>query len=173
MLARKNQLQANAHSAAHIKLEKSRLTQARTLAIRRQDPAELAEIEEQLAEVVSQEVSVNGKNDKEEMADRLAKVNERNRKANLEAVRRAEVLEAERKKRDRKLARDGGTPVPGDPTARLKVPTRLFDRGSPRASTPSTPLLGPVGVTREVSPLRLVKGKGSLIDSIEVDLLDF
>src|SRR5262245_48924748 len=158
MLARKNQLQSNAYSPAHIKLEKSRLNQARTLAIRRQDHVELAAIDAQLAEIASREAPINGKEEREDtVADRLAKVNERNRKANLEAVRRAEVIEAERKKRDRKIARDGGTPVPsGDATARLKVSSRLFEGSSPRGSTPGTPLLAPVATVRDVSPLRLV-----------------
>ena len=60
-------------------------------------------------------------------ADMLAKVNERNRKANLEAVRKAELMEAERKRRERRAAMAGtGTPVPSDPSARLKVTPRTF-----------------------------------------------
>jgi RNA polymerase-associated protein RTF1 len=56
-------------------------------------------------------------------ADIMAKVNERNRKANLEATRKAEQMEAERRKRERKLAaaaRASNSPAPSA-LAALKI----------------------------------------------------
>ena len=52
----------------------------------------------------------------------LAKVNERNRKANQEAIRRAELQEAERKRRERRL----GTPTLLEPNGRLRTVPRMF-----------------------------------------------
>ncbi|KIK97305.1 hypothetical protein PAXRUDRAFT_825064 [Paxillus rubicundulus Ve08.2h10] len=190
MLARKNQLNQQ-HSAAAITMERSRLMQAKTLAMRRQDYAELNEIEEKLKELPI--VQVN-REEEESLADKLAKVNERNRKANLEAVRKAELMEAERKRRTRKLAAATGsnTLTPSDPSARLRIIPRTFNKAS-RSTTPNpngtgTPVLQPqsTATTRPVSPLPLSTvsslqtspGKdksleASVIESIEVDLGDF
>ncbi|KAH7915879.1 hypothetical protein BJ138DRAFT_823015 [Hygrophoropsis aurantiaca] len=190
MLARKNQLSNGGQSAAALTLERSRLMQAKTLAARRQDYAEVAEIDAKLAELP---VPTTNASTEENISDRLAKVNERNRKANLEAVRKAEVLEAERKRRDRKLAAAGasGVATPTDPSARLKVLPRTTINSASRSGTPNvngsgTPLLAAntAGtLARSISPLPPSalsvspgKNKGfeaSVIDSIEVDLGDF
>src|SRR5215471_9909221 len=73
ILARKSQVSV-AHSPAvsKIKMEKSRLTQARTLAIRRQDGAELEAIDAQLAELAAQEEPELARH--EGITDMLAKV---------------------------------------------------------------------------------------------------
>ena len=109
-------------------MEKSRLIQARTLALRRNDRAEVENIDVQLRELAGRAAVHNGQTGPEdEPDDILAKVNERNRKANMEAVRKAELLEAERKRKERKLARSGaGTPVPADPSARLRTVPRMY-----------------------------------------------
>src|SRR5258708_23728464 len=91
MLARKNLLHAS-HREGLTMLERSRLMQERTLALRRQDYAELREVDKKLEEASSPPVKQHDSG-----ADLLAKVNERNRKANVEAVRRAELAESERK----------------------------------------------------------------------------
>jgi len=98
--------------------------QAKTLAIRRQDYAEVAEIEAKLAELPA--IATPRSEGGESLSDKLAKVNERNRKANLEAVRKAELMEVERKRRDRKM-NASGTTTPVDPSARLKTVPRLFN----------------------------------------------
>jgi RNA polymerase-associated protein RTF1 len=131
MLARKNQLN-NIKPSGLSAMERSRLIQARTLAQRRQDYAEVAEIDAKLGAFDGTPDRATPKDDHAEM---LAKVNERNRKANLEAVRKAELAEAERKRRERKLAASG-TPQPQDPSARLKTKPRLFN-----AATPTTRLV--------------------------------
>ena len=125
MLARKNQLQTTNKEGLTI-LGQSRLMQERTLALRRQDYAEVAEIDVKLEEAgktLSPPVKQH-----DSAADLLAKVNERNRKANVDSVRRAELAETERKRRERKLAtRNGGTPMPSDPSARLKTLPKTFN----------------------------------------------
>lgn len=123
MLARKNQLNKKT-TAISATMEKSRLMQARTLAQRRNDYNEVAEIDAKLAELVTSQPA------KDETVDLLAKVNERNRKANMEAVRKAELAEVERKRRERKLVASG-TATPVDPSARLKIKPRLFDIATP------------------------------------------
>ena len=127
MLARKSQLQ-NKKSTGLTTMERSRLKQALTLAERRQDFAEVAEINAKLREFegAAPERHVH----RDDHADMLAKVNERNRKANLEAVRKAEVAEAERKRRERRLGASS-TPQPHDPSARLKTKPRLFNAATP------------------------------------------
>jgi RNA polymerase-associated protein RTF1 len=130
MLARKSQLQSN-KPAGVVTLERSRLTQARTLAQRRHDFSEVAEIDAQLAELAATSSADRPSNARKD-DDMLAKVNERNRRANMEAVRRAELAEADRKRRERKLAAaSGGTVVPVDPSARLKTVPRLFNLATP------------------------------------------
>ncbi|KAF8240544.1 plus-3-domain-containing protein [Tricholoma matsutake] len=186
MLARKSQLQSS-KPAGMVTLERSRLTQARTLAQRRYDFIEVAEIDAQLAELAatSSDRASNPQGDD----DMLAKVNERNRRANMEAVRKAEIAEADRKRRERKLAAAaGGTIAPVDPSARLKTVPRLFNSATPSATRPGTPNLnGPTTpqakaeLSRPVTPgslLTTLNGKAkalqsSIIDSIEVDLGDF
>lgn len=124
MVARKNQFNQQ-QSAAAITMQRSRLTQAKTLALRRQDYVEVADIDAKLKELP---VIQTAREEEESLGDKLAKVNERNRKANLEAVRKAELLEAERKRRERKLhAAGSGVATPSDPSARLKTIPRTFN----------------------------------------------
>jgi RNA polymerase-associated protein RTF1 len=188
ILARKNNLQAGKPSAQFATMERSPLNQARTLALRRQDYTEVEVIDQQLSELPA--VTTR----EEDISDMLAKVNERNRKANLEAVRKAELQETERKRRERKAqaARAAGTPTPQDPSARLKTVPKLFNSlsrpGTPKSNA-GTPLLLPQqagGTTRSISPLppsalsgrvgspdKFKTFEASVIDSIEVDLGDF
>jgi RNA polymerase-associated protein RTF1 len=123
MLKRKSQLQGDVGKpqANWATLERARLTQARTLALRRNDKAEVAILDGQLAELAVESPPVQLEQT-EDVSALLAKVNERNRKSNLEAIRRAELLEAERKRRERRL----GTPTVFDPSARLRTVPRMF-----------------------------------------------
>jgi hypothetical protein len=130
MLVRKNQLQGD-KPAGSTTMEKSRLTQERTLALRRQDYAEVEDIDAKLADLVAATAPSSDRNRKDGITDVLAKVNERNRKANHEVVRKAEIMEVERKRRERKLASAGGTITPHDPSARLKTLPRLFNAATP------------------------------------------
>lgn len=135
MLRRKSQLQGDAGKpqANWVTLERARLTQARMLALRRNDKADAAMYEAQLAELAIENPPVQSEST-ESASALLAKVNERNRKANLEAVRRAELQEAERKRRERRL----GTPTaPVDPSARLRTVPRMFASRYEYRSIPS------------------------------------
>jgi RNA polymerase-associated protein RTF1 len=123
MLRRKSQLQGDAgkSQANRVTLEKARLVQARTLALRRNDKEEAAMFDAQLAELAV-ESSPAKPEPTEDASALLAKVNERNRKANQEAIRRAELQDAERKRRERRL----GTPVL-DSNGRLRTVPRMFN----------------------------------------------
>jgi len=184
MLARKSQLQNN-KSAGMLTLERSRLTQARTLAQRRHDFTEVAEIDTQLAELAATTSSADRPSNSPNDHDMLTKVNERNRRANMEAVRKAEIAEADRKRRERKLAvAAGGTLAPIDPSARLKTVPRLFNSATPtRPGTPnpngtSTPQtksasVAPLAPGSLSATLKAKTLQSNIIDSIEVDLGDF
>lgn len=129
MLARKSQLQSG-KSSGMVTVERSRLNAARTLALRRNDLEEVAQIDTELASLGTPTKS----RPSDESADLMAKVNERNRKANMEAVRKAELAESERKRRERKLAA-AGAPMPVlDPSARLKTVPRMFNSATPTTS---------------------------------------
>ncbi|KAF9563835.1 hypothetical protein CPC08DRAFT_686074 [Agrocybe pediades] len=176
MLARKAQLQGTKNTGLSA-LERSSLMQIRTLALRRQDLTEVAEIDAKLAE----HAAMAPQSTRPEQVDLLAKVNERNRKANLESVRKAELAEAERKRRERKLAmKNGGTaPVPADPSARLKITPRTFNSNTPNATRPGTPVVNDKAVAANAASAGKAPVKGtsafeaSLIDSVEIDLGDF
>ncbi|KAF4613299.1 hypothetical protein D9613_011058 [Agrocybe pediades] len=176
MLARKAQLQGTKNTGLSA-LERSSLMQIRTLALRRQDLTEVAEVDAKLAE----HAAMAPQSTRPEQVDLLAKVNERNRKANLESVRKAELAEAERKRRERKLAmKNGGTaPVPADPSARLKITPRTFNSNTPNATRPGTPVVNDKAVAANAASAGKAPVKGtsafeaSLIDSVEIDLGDF
>lgn len=139
MLARK-QMMSSKQSAVTVRMEKSRLTQARTLALRRKDFVEVQSIDTQLAElnVANPEV------EREDTAtDIMAKVNERNRRANLEATRKAEQMEAERRKRERKLAaamRASNSPAPSA-LASLKIGVSRYATVPALPETPTQRIL--------------------------------
>ncbi|KAJ7443925.1 hypothetical protein B0H11DRAFT_2090227 [Mycena galericulata] len=159
--------------------ERSRLTAARTLAQRRQDYDEVRAIDLQLGAAPAPAEDLP--------ADRLALVNERNRRANAEAVRRAEMAEAERKKRERERrhrGEGGGELKVIDPSARLRTVPRLFESATPtsRPSTPNPATLGVAaqkqGLSPSPGPKASVNANGktfeaAVIDAIEVDLGDF
>ncbi|KAH9474656.1 RNA polymerase-associated protein [Psilocybe cubensis] len=181
MLQRKAQLQGNKNAGLST-LERSTLLQKRTLAERRHDYAEVAEIEAQLAQHAAN-TPEPVRNDN--TADLLAKVNERNRKANMESVRKAELQEAERKRRERKLAQSGAISAPIDPSARLKITPRTFNSNTPTGTRPGTPAApaekngaGAAAILNAATAGKApVKGtssfEASLIDSVEIDLGDF
>ncbi|KAH9988251.1 hypothetical protein BJV74DRAFT_839646 [Russula compacta] len=180
MLRRKSQLQGDAGKpqANWVTLERARLTQARMLALRRNDKADAAMYETQLAELAIENPPVQSETT-ESASALLAKVNERNRKANLEAVRRAELQEAERKRRERRL----GTPTaPVDPSARLRTVPRMFASRSTTPNPSGSPSPDGSSVkashkTAEQSPSKAGSGKGDfharVLDTIEIDLGDF
>lgn len=133
MLARKQAINAAKQSTTHLAMERSRLQQERTLALRRQDFPEVQRIDEKLAELNASLPSRDSRHE-ESASDNLAKINERNRKLNQEQVRRAERMEMERKRRERQLRAGTATPTPGgarDAAARLKA--KMLANGNSRS----------------------------------------
>lgn len=127
MLAQRQNVNSRQHTAGSA-MERSRLLQELHLARLRHDHAEVEEIEARLKEMSS--ASANNGSEKQDV-DLLAKVNERNRKANIEAVRKAEAAEADRRRRERKAALLGLRPsTPSDSSARLRTIPRLFENNS-------------------------------------------
>src|SRR5882724_9161629 len=110
MIARKNALNPNNVAIAQTFAARAQLTQERNLAIKRQDYNEVAQIEQQLEALAAVQGTANGKPDRrhDNHADVMARVNERNRKANLEAVRKAEAEHVARKRQERKAAAAAG-----------------------------------------------------------------
>ncbi|KAJ7726955.1 hypothetical protein B0H16DRAFT_1735448 [Mycena metata] len=183
--------------------DRSRLTAERTLAMRRQEWSEVRRVEALLGIKPADETPDVGAGDaaakdnidrRAAEPDRLAKVNERNRKANAEAVRKAEAAEAERKRRERKLARQlqqqgGGEDVRVlDPSARLRTVPRVWESATPgsRPGTPNPATLGtgtPMKGASPAPPSKLANAvaaaanatafEAKIIESIEVDLGDF
>lgn len=115
MLARKQAIDTARHNTPNLTMERSRLQQARTLAQRRQDYAEVTMIDAKLAELTA---SIPQDSKQENSSDVLAKLNERNRRLNQEQVRKAERAELERKRRERQHRAGTATPNPAD---RLKA----------------------------------------------------
>ena len=112
-------------------MERSRLQQARTLAYRRQDYAEVAQIDAKLAEL---QASAPAR--EEDAADVLAKVNERNRRLNQEQVRKAERAEMERRRRDKLLRAAGSgaaTPTGGALDAAARLRAKMLGAGTSRS----------------------------------------
>jgi RNA polymerase-associated protein RTF1 len=135
MLEKRKQLQTTSGTTAsvNISIERSRLQRARELAQAREDWVEVDSLTAQLARLPAPASSssapdngnANGngagageKSKEDEMRDRLAQVNERNRKVMAEAVRRQEIAEMERKKARRLEAGRKSTPVLGGPGTR-------------------------------------------------------
>ncbi|KAJ6481888.1 hypothetical protein C8R45DRAFT_1003367 [Mycena sanguinolenta] len=184
MLARKRQAASSGTSTPLSIAERARLTAQRTLAQRREDFDEVRKIDEQLAALAPPHAGTRTPGE-EEPADRLARVNERNRKANQEAVRKAEQAATERKRLERKKGVVNGE-KPFDPSARLRTVPRLFESATPtsRPSTPNPMALGlpGAGAKAGTSPSATPKPlngapektfEASIIESIEIDLGDF
>lgn len=202
IVARKKQLNGAASNGLST-IDKAMLAQQRTLAVRRQDFAEVAEIDAKLGEEATK-----SPRKPERAADLLHLVNERNRKANVESSRKAEQLEIKNKKLERKLAAENpDAPKPIDPSARLKIAPRTFAANTPNTTRfvlfcffcvricdfiatlllrPGTPVVnggsgantpvksGLVGTPVASAPIE--KGssfEASVINSIEIDLGDF
>lgn len=202
MLERKKQI-SNSVDPQALRMARSKLNQQRSLALKRQDQKEVAELDDELAKVQAQIDFIGADHVVgTQMDEKLRKVNERNRKANVEAVRRAEIAEAERKRKERELAAkaaaQGGVAAGAavamkyDPSARLKTVPRMFNAatpttrpatpaqdgskaGTPGADTkPATPVNGAAAGTRpRPAANSQIAFEQKLLDTIELDLGDF
>jgi RNA polymerase-associated protein RTF1 len=123
MLSRKNALQPRA-SRQHVMQEKARLQSEHALAMRREDFAEAEALAAKLKEL---EDAAPTELKRADAIDAFAKINERNRQRNLEAIRKAEAEAALRKRLERKaIALGTGTLTAVDPSARVKTVPKLF-----------------------------------------------
>lgn len=135
MIARKNAINPNNVTNSQAFNRRVELTQKRHLAAKRQDYKEVAEIDKELESLAALQPSVTGRKERSNpQADLMAKVNERNRRANLEVVRKAEAELAARKRQERKaLANVASTgtasPAPLEISARAKVSKTHNDSG--------------------------------------------
>ncbi|KAH8833738.1 hypothetical protein DL96DRAFT_1578206 [Flagelloscypha sp. PMI_526] len=150
-------------TASQLILERSRLIHERTLAERNSDHKALARVN---AELKKLEGSESRGPTEETNEDRVAKINERNRKSNLEAIRRVEQLEQE-KRRQRKLAASSGSGTPkGKGTISSLLP------GTP-TTRPGTPL---VDLPKTLDDMVVSNEKDAMdtnVDTVEIDLGDF
>ena len=112
-------------SAAALTLEKSRLNQARTLALRRKDFAEVAELDTKLTALTGKTPPPSTPKANEQEAAQA-----REQRAKLEAMRKAEQAELERRRKERSelLMADSldGTATP--PIRRIKALSALVSR---------------------------------------------
>ncbi|TFK29461.1 hypothetical protein FA15DRAFT_582199 [Coprinopsis marcescibilis] len=194
MVKRKKELSAT-KSKSELVLERSRLTQARSLALKRLDEKEAEELQDQIADLDSQlaltasnSPKKTGLDDKDEV---LRRVNERNRKANQDAVRRAEIADNGRRKKERAKAANGGEDADMtkyDPSARLKTNPRIFNAATPstRPGTPASktgtpaPPTGPQPLANKDATIRPLPSSNTtmafekkLLETMELDLGDF
>jgi RNA polymerase-associated protein RTF1 len=132
MIERRLKTQQSGPTQSQVLSQKSRLTQARNLAAKRHDYAEVKEINSQLATLEEEHAELFTRLKQQEAeVDRFGKVNEMNRRANAAAVKKAEEMERERRKLARTAAANGGpgsgasTPIPRDLSARVKTMPRV------------------------------------------------
>jgi len=174
MIARKNRISGKGNlNQAYA--EKSRLHQERALAVARHDHAEVTRLDEIIrAQEASSPAPIN-------IQDNLAKVNERNRKANLERIRKAEAAEAEERRRQgglrppvvRKLhsSSTGNTPVLGPQDAsKDNIQPLVLDGGGLLTPGGATPTGSPSPSPKKQAAPRL---ESKLATSIDLDLGDF
>ncbi|KAI5831895.1 hypothetical protein K523DRAFT_299455 [Schizophyllum commune Tattone D] len=157
--------------------ERARLEQALSLAEARRDFDEVDALQKQLAALAgpngssapssasrpaadtpppSSSQNGGGGGGKQNAVDIVAMVNERNRRANAEAIRKAELAEQERRKAQKRAnERHKGTP------------------GVSRSATPAARVASAVATPEPVLPTVKPKAAMSVLDSIEVDLGDF
>ncbi|CUA66789.1 RNA polymerase-associated protein C651,09c [Rhizoctonia solani] len=132
MMERKSALKQQP-SHAQVLQEKSRLNQARNLAISRRDAAEVAELDVKIAELETLASGVT----REQEEDQWAKVNERNRRLNLEQTKKAEALAAA--KRKALMASRSSTPKAGTPAAKSEPKAGTNLSAPPDKVTPAAP----------------------------------
>ncbi|EKM57104.1 uncharacterized protein PHACADRAFT_254665 [Phanerochaete carnosa HHB-10118-sp] len=172
MITRKTQMNKK-QNAAQITLEKSRLNQARTLALRRNDLVEVADIDAKLIALTGETTA----RPRSSQADELARLNERNRKANIEAARKADMLESERKRRERKLAHAHGAATPDRVRMLKNGDSRPGTPGVPisktEASTPAPRSESPAGSSSTKPGDTGVSFETSVLDDVDIDLGDF
>ncbi|KAG5354497.1 RNA polymerase-associated protein [Yarrowia sp. B02] len=116
MVRRRSKLSAG--RGANAVIERSVLENRRQIAEDQGDEDEVAKIDEQLAELEARNVPKPVSSQK----DKFAEVNARNRKANQESIRKAELVDLEA----RRKAAMSNSGVNADPFSRLKTTVKIF-----------------------------------------------
>ncbi|KAK7683685.1 hypothetical protein QCA50_013061 [Cerrena zonata] len=178
ILLRKSQLASNKLTGTALTMERSRLAQARTLAYRRQDQEEVKQLDERIAELdLTIESERKGRREESSVEDLLAKVNERNRRANAETLKNIAARE-EKKRRERKLAMANGSATPRLLGSRPGTPGISTPKGDlTRSVSPMLPASATT-VSTSTPPPKSSSGlknsfEASVLDSVEIDLGDF
>jgi RNA polymerase-associated protein RTF1 len=128
MIKRRQELTGNTLGANTV-IEKSMLQQKRAIAVENGRLEELEEIDRQIEDIDR----ILNKTKRRVDMDKLAKVNERNRKSNLEEIRRAEVLAVETRRKEALNHKSNSS----NPFNRLRTSARIFyESTSPRPESP-------------------------------------
>ncbi|KAA8912124.1 hypothetical protein TRICI_003589 [Trichomonascus ciferrii] len=130
-MIKKRQKFSGASVGANAVIEKSMLQQQRVIAMEKGDFAEVEKVDERL-DNLERVIQRNQKQTGETEMDKLAKVNERNRRINLERVRRAEAQANENR---RKAAAMGNSAA--DPFSRLRTRSKIFYETNKKPSEPA------------------------------------
>ncbi|KAI0034796.1 hypothetical protein K488DRAFT_77018 [Vararia minispora EC-137] len=191
MLQRKQSILGGTMSHNAFIIKKSGLQQLRNMALKRNDRKEVMTLDAEIATLgASTPKSASPAPDQDEVSARLAKVNERNRKANLAAVRKLEQAEAERKRKEREKKLTGNSLSTSVNTKGSRFVYRgslLFAGGLMQAcrtgtsladSLTGTALNGLDVVAQTVSPLppsntRPKDFSARILETIDIDLGDF
>lgn len=148
---------------ANTVIEKSMLQQKRQIALENGDFTAVDDIDNQIASLDR----ILNRNTKRAEIDRLARVNERNRRANMDDIRKAEVI-AHEARRKAELVKDTSNPF-----ARLRTSARIFYES--RSESPKETSTEPTTV-KEEAPVNVVKtvpvktGKLSTVDDVIANL---
>ncbi|KAK4697859.1 RNA polymerase-associated protein RTF1, partial [Phenoliferia sp. Uapishka_3] len=159
---------------------KARLLIQRDFARQTNDAELLAQVNAQLAKFNPEApASPSGGGNQESEANRMKKLNEKNRAQDREDIRKAETRGQDERRRQAAALARGDLGVKVDASARVKTLTRLhYDRGD-TPSRPSTPLPGTPNNELAIPAVVAAKHKTTKIEevaksvSIDLDDLDF
>ncbi|ODQ65320.1 plus-3-domain-containing protein [Nadsonia fulvescens var. elongata DSM 6958] len=168
-LIERRQKMSSKSSGANIVLEKSLWQQQRLIAVQKNDLAEVARIDRKLADL---EKSINPSKNFESPLDKLAKVNERNRKANQDFVRKAEVKNNEERRKNAT-----GSNVTSNPFSRLRTSVQIFyksteDQAAEKAAkeTKTSEELNNIESMKQTAHRKPLNAIDDAIAGIELDL---
>jgi RNA polymerase-associated protein RTF1 len=154
---------------ADVVVSKSMLQEKRAIALEKNDFVALERIDFEIEQI---DRAMN-KNKRKSELDKLAKVNERNRRRNLDEIRRAEIRAQEMR---RKALKEPNAASVADPFSRHRTQPRLFYESNSKSATPV-----PEGKTEEpqmeigVEPVSSVTAKKTaamddMIASLDIDV---
>lgn len=153
-----------------IVVTKSMLQEQRAVALERNDFDALEEIDHKIEQIER----VMNKNKRRSELDKLAKVNERNRRRNLDEIRRAEIRAQEQR---RKALKEPNAGAASDPFSRHRTLPRLFYESKSQSATPApeTKAEKPVEESNNdtdtsVPPAKKTAAMDDTIASLDIDI---